>query len=128
VALTYVLAGLVAGLAALIYTARLGQAKADAGLGYELFAITAVVLGGTSIFGGRGSVTGTLLGVAVIAVLKNGLGTLPVVIRLNAAEELAGLGTGALLLAALALGALPKCLSAWRSRRHNPAPLSPPPP
>src|ERR1043166_249716 len=51
-ALVYVLAGVVAALAAVIYTARLGQAKADAGTGYELFAITAVVLGGTSIFGG----------------------------------------------------------------------------
>jgi ribose/xylose/arabinose/galactoside ABC-type transport system permease subunit len=105
VALAYVLAGVIAALAALIYTARLGQAKADAGMGYELFAITAVVLGGTSIFGGRGSVTGTLLGVAAIAVLKSGLATLPVVIRLNAAEEIAGLATGALLLLALGLGA-----------------------
>ena len=47
----------VAALAAIIYTARLGQAKADAGTGYELFAITAVVLGGTSIFGGVGRCT-----------------------------------------------------------------------
>lgn len=101
VAQVYVLAGVIAALAALIYTARLGQAKADAGTSYELFAITAVVLGGTSIFGGRGSVTGTLLGVAVIAVLKNGLASLPVVIRLNATEEMAGLATGALLLLAL---------------------------
>jgi rhamnose transport system permease protein len=82
----------------MIYTARLGQAKADAGTGYELFAITAVVLGGTSIFGGKGSVTGTLLGVAAIAVLKNGLATLPSVIRMNAAEEMAGLLTGCLLI------------------------------
>jgi ribose/xylose/arabinose/galactoside ABC-type transport system permease subunit len=104
--LTYVIAGGTAALAALIYTARLGQAKADAGIGYELYAITAVVLGGTSIFGGRGSVTGTLLGVALIAVLKNGLATLPVVIRMNAAEEMAGLLTGALLLFALAAGRL----------------------
>lgn len=110
IALAYVLAGVIAALAALIYTARLGQAKADAGTGYELYAITAVVLGGTSIFGGRGSVTGTLLGIAAIAVLKSGLATLPVVIRLNAAEEIAGLATGGLLL--LALG-----LAAWAARR-----------
>ena len=56
-----------------IYVAHLGQAKADAGTGYELLAITAVVLGGTSIFGGRGSVHGTLLGLFAIAVLQNGL-------------------------------------------------------
>ena len=104
VALVYVLSGIIAAVAALIYTARLGQVRADAGTGYELFAITAVVLGGTSIFGGRGSVTGTLFGVAVIAVLKSGLATLPVVIRANAAEEIAGLATGALLLLALGLG------------------------
>jgi rhamnose transport system permease protein len=114
--LVYVLAGLIAALAALIYTARLGQAKADAGTGYELFAITAVVLGGTSIFGGRGSVTGTLLGVAAIAVLKNGLACLPVVIRMNAAEEMSGMLTGVLLLLALTGSILPKILSTFR--RH----------
>ena len=116
--LAYVLAGVITAAAALIYVARIGQAKADAGTGYELFAITAVVLGGTSIFGGRGSVTGTLLGVAAIAVLQNGLATLPVVIRLNAAEELSGLFTGALLLLALAANAAPKFLSQFRPRRQ----------
>lgn len=120
VASAYVLAGFIAALAGLIYTARLGQAKADAGTGYELFAITAVVLGGTSIFGGRGSVTGTLLGVAVLAVLRNGLATLPVVLRWNAAEELAGVGTGVLLLGALAAGKLP----GWRGRRPRAEPSS----
>jgi rhamnose transport system permease protein len=55
-AMVYILAGVVSALAGIIYTARLGQAKADFGTGYELFAITAVVLGGTSIFGGSGSV------------------------------------------------------------------------
>ena len=118
VALVYILAGLIVGLAALIYTARLGQAKADAGTGYELFAITAVVLGGTSIFGGRGSVTGTLLGVAAIAVLKNGLACLPVVMRMNAAEEMSGLLTGALLLLALTGSILPNILSNLRSRHQ----------
>ncbi len=66
VAGTYVLSGLCAALAALIYVARFGQAKADAGTGYELLAITAVVLGGTSIFGGRGHVLGTSLGILLI--------------------------------------------------------------
>jgi rhamnose transport system permease protein len=110
----YVIAGSISAVAALVYTARLGQAKADAGNGYELFAITAVVLGGTSIFGGTGSVTGTLLGVAAIAILKNGLACLPAVMRLNAAEEMAGLMTGALLLLALTAGAVSRISASFR--------------
>jgi rhamnose transport system permease protein len=111
--LAYVLAGVVAALAALTYTARFGTAKADAGLGYELFAITAVVLGGTSIFGGIGSVHGTLLGVAAIAVLSNGLSRVPAI--MNTASELSGMLTGALLLLALAGGLLPKLLASRRA-------------
>lgn len=100
VALTYVLAGLVAGVAAVIYTARLGQAKADAGTSYELLAITAVVLGGTSIFGGTGSIHGTLLGVATLAILGNGL------VHARQPREAAGLLTGVILLLALATSAV----------------------
>ena len=48
--------GMAASLSAIVYVAHLGQAKSDAGTGFELMAITAVVLGGTSIFGGRGTV------------------------------------------------------------------------
>jgi rhamnose transport system substrate-binding protein len=96
-AVVYVLSGLNAGVASLLYAARLGQAKADAGTGFELMAITAVVLGGTSIFGGRGSVAGTVLGLATLAVLQNGL-------RLaDLPAELAGVVTAGLLLTALGI-------------------------
>jgi rhamnose transport system substrate-binding protein len=100
VALVYLLAGLASGLAALIYVAHLGQARSDAGTGYELDAITAVVLGGTSVFGGRGNLWGTLLGLAALSVLKNGLhlAALP--------SELIGVLTGTLLVATIAVDRL----------------------
>jgi rhamnose transport system permease protein len=73
VGLVYVLSGLVSSLAGIIYVAHLGQARSDAGSGYELDAITAVVLGGTSLFGGRGTMIGTLIGALIIGVVRNGL-------------------------------------------------------
>lgn len=64
--LIYSLSGAMAGLAAVLFVARRNTAKADIGAGMELDVITAVVLGGTSIFGGRGRIVGTLLGVLLI--------------------------------------------------------------
>ncbi|MBV9676192.1 MAG: substrate-binding domain-containing protein, partial [Acidobacteriaceae bacterium] len=97
VALAYVLSGFSAGVAAIIYIAHLGQAKSDAGTGYELIAITAVILGGASIFGGSGTIAGTLMGLAAIVILQNGL-------RLSAwPTELAGILTGVLLILTIAL-------------------------
>lgn len=65
--------GLLVGLAATIFTSRVSSARADFGNGLELDVIAAVVLGGTSIYGGVGSIPGTVLGVLIIAVLRNGL-------------------------------------------------------
>jgi ribose transport system permease protein len=69
----YALAGALAAIAGLIVTARLDAADPKAGLGYELDSIAAVVIGGTSLSGGRGSILGTVLGCLIIGVLNNGL-------------------------------------------------------
>ena len=100
VGVLYLLSGIVSSVAAIVYVAHLGQAKSDAGTGYELDAITAVVLGGTSVFGGRGTIYGTVLGLFALAVLRNGLhlAALP--------SELAGVLTGTLLVATIAIDRL----------------------
>ena len=74
----YTLGGGLAAFAGLINTARLDAADPKAGLGYELDSIAAVVIGGTSLSGGRGSILGTVLGCLIIGVLNNGLALLNV--------------------------------------------------
>jgi ribose transport system permease protein len=74
----YAISGTLAALAGIILTARLESAQPTAGLAYELDAIAAVVLGGTSLMGGRGRITGTLIGALIIGVLNNALNILDV--------------------------------------------------
>lgn len=69
----FVIGGVCVGIAAIIYMARLGVADPILGSGYELNAIAAVVIGGASLFGGRGSVIGTLLGAGLLGILTDGL-------------------------------------------------------
>lgn len=92
VALLYILSGTVAGLVAILYVSHLGLAKADLGTGYELQAITAVVLGGTSVLGGRGNLFGTVVGLFFLSILQNGMHLLAL------PSELTGVLTGLLLL------------------------------
>lgn len=74
----YVICGTTAAIGSIMLTARLNSAQPVAGLGYELDAIAAAVIGGTSLTGGEGSIVGTLIGALIISVLRNGLNLLNV--------------------------------------------------
>ena len=69
----YVIVGMVAGFAGFVLSARLNSSEAVAGIGYELTVIASVVIGGTSLFGGTGTIFGTVIGSILIGVLINGL-------------------------------------------------------
>jgi rhamnose transport system permease protein len=106
----YTLSGLASAAAAVLYIAHLGQAKADAGTGYELAAITVAALGGTSIFGGVRSVPGTVLALFAVAVLQNGL------LIAGLPSELASILLGVLLVSAVLLHGAAGA-SGWRKPR-----------
>jgi simple sugar transport system permease protein len=91
----YAISGAAAALAGIIIAARLGSGSSNAGAGFELDVIAAVVLGGTSLFGGRGTMTGTLLGGLTVAVIGNGL------ILAHVSPFLAPIVTGAIILIAI---------------------------
>jgi len=74
----YTLSGGLAGLAGLLFMARINSGDPTAGLNYELTAITAAIIGGTNLFGGRGSILGTMVGALIMGVLQNGLNLLAV--------------------------------------------------
>ncbi len=76
--IVFSISGALAALAGIILTARLESAQPTAGLAYELDAIAAVVLGGTSLMGGRGRITGTIIGALIIGVLNNALNIMDV--------------------------------------------------
>ena len=69
----YTLAGVATGIAGVVLAARLNSAQPQLGVGYELQAIAAVIIGGTSLLGGRGSILGTIIGALIMSVLINGL-------------------------------------------------------
>jgi ribose transport system permease protein len=72
-ATAYIISGTMAGLAGVVLAARLNSAQPSTGFGYELDAIAAAVIGGTSLAGGEGTITGTIIGAFIISVLTNGL-------------------------------------------------------
>ncbi|MEP4030845.1 ABC transporter permease [Roseibium polysiphoniae] len=91
----YALSGLACGLAGLLMAARLGSGSSNAAVGFELQAIAAVVLGGTSLMGGRGTILGTVLGTMTIAIIGNGL------ILLHISPFFTQIVTGAIILLAI---------------------------
>jgi ribose transport system permease protein len=99
----FALLGLLTGLGAVFYTSRLGSSDPNAGVGLELSAIAAVVIGGTSLLGGRGSVVKSFLGVLIIATLEAGLA------QVGATEPAKRVITGAVIVLAVVL-------DAWRYR------------
>ena len=91
----YALSGGIVGIAGLLISSRLNSAQPALGLGYELEAIAAVVIGGTSLSGGRGTVLGTVIGALIMSVLTNGLRVLSV------APEWQTVVTGVIIIAAV---------------------------
>jgi ribose transport system permease protein len=97
---TFAISGFAAGLAGVLQASQISQGDSGQGVGMELDAIAAVVLGGTSILGGEGAIWRTLLGAGLLALIHNGCNLL------NMSQSYQDLLTGALILTAIALNAL----------------------
>lgn len=96
----YVLGGLFIGLAGVLISARLASAQPSLGMGYELQAIAAVVIGGTSLFGGKGSIVGTVVGALIMSLVNNGLQIM------NVPQEWQNVVLGGVILIAVSLDTL----------------------
>jgi rhamnose transport system permease protein len=102
----FVVSGVVAAIAGIVYTARLSNARANNALGMELDVITIVLLGGVSVFGGKGRLTGVMLALVLIAIIRN-------VLALNQiGGDAQGMIIGLILIGSLMVG------NSWRSTRE----------
>jgi ribose transport system permease protein len=110
VVIVFALSGLLAGLAGVFHVAYLESADPNSGIGLELSAIAAVVIGGTSLMGGTGSVVSSFLGVLIIAVLQTGLA------QVGATEPTKRVVTGAVIVTAVILDAYRRNLAARHAR------------
>jgi len=106
----FVLSGAMSALAGIVYTLRFTSARGDNGEGFELSVIAAVLFGGVSIFGGRGSMYGVLLSLLIVGVVKNGL------ILVDVSSETLTIVTGVLLLASVLM---PNLAARWRAMRDR---------
>ena len=97
VCLTYVVSGILSALAGILYASRLSGAGPDTGIGLELTAVTAALIGGNSVGGGRGSVGKALMGAIIVSLLVNGL------VRLGLQNGASSMVVGAVLLIAIAI-------------------------
>jgi len=116
----YVIAGLTSGIAAIILTARLNSAQPIAGFMYELDAIAATVIGGTSLLGGSGTLAGTLIGSLIMGVLRNGLNILGI------SSFLQQVVIGSVIIAAVLLDGILNA-RAQRARARRTSAAAPPP-
>jgi rhamnose transport system permease protein len=123
----FVTSGIMASVAAIVLTAYLASARSDVGAGLELQAITAVVLGGVDIFGGRGTLGGVVIALFALAFVQNALGLAGIL------PEQQQIATGAVLVATLiafdaprAIRAFGSGLARWRERRFPPQSLPQP--
>jgi ribose transport system permease protein len=109
----FALAGALSGLGGVFHASRLASADPNAGIGLELSAIAAVVIGGTSLMGGRGSVISSFFGVLIIAVLQSGLA------QVGASEPTKRVITGSVIVAAVVIDALRSHLAGDRQSRWS---------